>query len=438
MVKRVSKELGIPITSYEAGPIKNGHMLTKKLESKFDVIISQGETAAAIKDMVSIPVVSIETSIADFLSTLLQVKQYGGKVDLVNCKSLKNPANINSNKKFHTKGLVAKYTFEDIIGKSLKLQETIKVATKFGKTSSTILIEGETGSGKELFAQSIHNISSRKDGPFVAINCAALPASLLESELFGYEEGAFTGAKKGGKPGLFELAHRGTIFLDEIGEMPLSLQSRLLRVLQEKEVMRIGADYILNVDTRIIAATNLDLYKMVKQGKFREDLYFRLNILNFKIPPLRERKEDIDFLVKHFIKTMNLKHNTYVKDITEKGMSLLKRYAWPGNVRELEHFIEKMVILANTPVVDEQFIEHMITEYIMHDKKDIVEMSDACDSITVKVGQLKDMELQIIDTMSKIVKGDKSMLAEKLGISRTTLWKKLKELEETADTDYMM
>jgi len=205
----------------------------------------------------------------------------------------------------YKKGLVAKYSFDDIIGESKIIKDTINQAKKIGKTSTTILIAGETGTGKELFAQSIHNISPRKDGPFVAINCAALPENLLESELFGYEEGAFTGAKKGGKIGMFELAHGGTIFLDEVGEIPLSLQGRLLRVLQEREVLRVGGDYILNVDIRVIAATNVDLYEKVKEGKFREDLYFRLNILDLRLPSLRERKEDIPLLVMNFIEEMN-------------------------------------------------------------------------------------------------------------------------------------
>ena len=173
-----------------------------------------------------------------------------------------------------------------------------------------MLIEGETGSGKELFAQSIHNISSRRDGPFVAINCAALPENLLESELFGYEEGAFTGAKKGGKPGLFELAHGGTIFLDEISQISPKLQSRLLRVLQEKEVLRIGGDYILNIDARVIAATNHNLYQLVQKGEFREDLFFRINVLNLRVPPLRERKEDIPILVRHLLRLASQRHGT--------------------------------------------------------------------------------------------------------------------------------
>lgn len=335
----------------------------------------------------------------------------------------------------YKKGLVAKYNFDDITGESIAIKNTINQAKKIGKTNTTILITGETGTGKELFAQSIHNISPRKKGPFVAINCAALPENLLESELFGYEEGAFTGAKKGGKIGLFELAHGGTIFLDEIGEIPLSLQGRLLRVLQEREVLRVGGDYILNVDIRVIAATNFNLYKMVKEGKFREDLYFRLNILDLKLPPLRERKEDIPLLIKNFIAYMNEKHETNIEGVTESGMKLMKEYGWPGNVRELENFTEKMCILSNAPMIDEELVTQLLyhNQYLRdmgEDGDDTIAIGDN-NTIAVNMGKLKDIELQVIKEASKLVKGDKELLADKLGISRTTLWKRLKEIEDT-------
>jgi len=330
----------------------------------------------------------------------------------------------------YEKGLVAKYTVEDIIGESPAIKEAIEWMKKFAGTSSTILLEGETGSGKELFAQSIHNISERKEGPFVAINCAALPESLLESELFGYEEGAFTGAKKGGKQGLFELAHGGTIFLDEVGEIPLGLQSRLLRVLQEKEVLRIGGDYILNVDIRVIAATNIDLYKLVREGKFREDLFFRLNILNLKIPPLRERIEDIPLLTEEYIRVMNIKHKKEVIGIDIDGMKLLKRYPWPGNIRELVNFVEKMVILSEEPIINNNLIEQLLRGHGAY--QDIMSEGDFdnVETITIEVSTLKEMELQIIDKLSERFDGDKIEMAEKLGISRTTLWKRLKEKDK--------
>ena len=329
----------------------------------------------------------------------------------------------------YKKGLVAKYSFDDIIGESKIIKDTINQAKKIGKTSTTILIAGETGTGKELFAQSIHNISPRKDGPFVAINCAALPENLLESELFGYEEGAFTGAKKGGKIGMFELAHGGTIFLDEVGEIPLSLQGRLLRVLQEREVLRVGGDYILNVDIRVIAATNVDLYEKVKEGKFREDLYFRLNILDLRLPSLRERKEDIPLLVMNFIEEMNAKHGTKIKEVTEPAMELLKEYDWPGNIRQLENFTEKMCILSNSPIINETLVEQLLNGGLYKTEGPNIGQGNSGETITLDICNIKDIELQIIKEANKLFKGNKTLLAEKLGMSRTTLWKRLKEIE---------
>lgn len=330
----------------------------------------------------------------------------------------------------YKKGLVARYNFSDIKGESLIIKNTIKQAKMIAKTNTTVLILGETGSGKELFAQSIHNFSSRSKGPFVAINCAAMPENLLESELFGYEEGAFTGAKKGGKPGIFELAHGGTIFLDEISEIPLSLQGRLLRVLQEREVLRIGGDYILNVNIRVITATNANLFNLMKEGKFRQDLYFRLNILDLRIPPIRERKEDLSILVNEMIQKMNSKHNTSIENISENAMQLLLGYGWPGNVRELENFTEKMCVLSDKNIINEELVRRLLENYSGYSfqEKEPIENPD---KITVNLGNLKDIENQVIMQANKLFKNDKNYLAEKLGISRTTLWKKLKELEKS-------
>lgn len=329
------------------------------------------------------------------------------------------------------KGLFAKYTFNDIIGESEAIKTCISHAKVIGKTNTTVLINGETGSGKELIAQSIHNISTRQKGPFVALNCAAMPESLLESELFGYEEGAFTGARKGGKPGLFELAHGGTIFLDEVSEIPLSLQGRLLRVLQEREVLKVGGDNIINVNIRVIAATNADLIKLVKDGKFRQDLYFRLNILDLRIPSLRERKKDIPILVNSFIEKMNSKHNTTIKGISVESNELLMDYDWPGNIRELENLCEKMCILSADTIIRKDLIYQLFLNngFYTEDDTKIKDGNDYSNSITVKLGNLKDIEYQIIKKANEIFDGDKTALAEKLGLSRTTLWKKLKEME---------
>ncbi|HWQ30435.1 MAG TPA: sigma 54-interacting transcriptional regulator, partial [Negativicutes bacterium] len=240
------------------------------------------------------------------------------------------------------KGHIGKYRFEDIIGSSPSMASAIDTSKKIAKADLSILIQGESGTGKELFASAIHNESRRASGPFLAVNFSALPEDLVESELFGYEEGAFTGAKKGGKKGLFEQADKGTIFLDEIGDTSLKIQARLLRVLQEKEIMRVGGSEIIPVNVRVIAATNRDLFKMCQKGSFREDLYYRLKKLCLKTPPLRDRKEDIDTLVSHFL----TKNNRTDLSVSEDAMELLHSYDWPGNVRELENTIEYMVTVS--------------------------------------------------------------------------------------------
>lgn len=246
-------------------------------------------------------------------------------------------------KQMHAKGFIAKYTFKDILTISPIMIELKEMAVLYATTDSSVLIQGESGTGKELFSQSIHCHSRRSSGPFVAVNCAAIPEHLLESELFGYEGGAFTGAKKEGKQGLFELAHKGTIFLDEIGEIPKALQARLLRVLQEKEIMRVGGDKIIPIDIRIISATNKNLEKKMEQGEFREDLYYRLNVFNLKIPPLRERKEDIIVLAMAFLERFSTDLDSPA--IARELKSSLVVYDWPGNIRELYNIMERLSLM---------------------------------------------------------------------------------------------
>lgn len=322
----------------------------------------------------------------------------------------------------YRKGLVAKFSIHDIVAQSQVMQELLKRTRKFGATDATVLISGESGTGKELFAQSLHTFSSRRNGPFVAVNCAALPENLLESELFGYEEGAFTGAKKGGKLGLFELAHGGTIFLDEIGTITLNLQARLLRVLQEKEVRRVGGDRIVPVDVRIIAATNVNLKQMVEQMKFRQDLYFRLNVLNIKIPPLRERKEDIPHLVNHFLRIYNNKLNKEIKEFAPELWQWFLQYDWPGNVRELENIVERCVVITEGRAVDADYLDSISEEVA----ECLSETESTKYDLKLKTARLADMEYEIIRQLQDVVK-NKSELAKILGISRTTLWKKTKE-----------
>lgn len=240
--------------------------------------------------------------------------------------------------------LKARYTCDDIIGRSPAILWAKEQARRAAETPATVLLRGESGTGKELFAHAIHNASARRKGQFVRVNCAALAENLLESELFGYEEGAFTGAVKGGKKGLFEEANGGTIFLDEIGEISPALQSKLLRVLQEKEIVRVGGTRPIPVDVRVIAATNANLEEKVKAGTFREDLYYRLNVIPIYIPPLRERKEDIPLLVEHLLFKLNQEFGRQVSKVDEKAMEILVNYHWPGNVRELENFLGRAMI----------------------------------------------------------------------------------------------
>ncbi|MDK2954825.1 MAG: hypothetical protein PWQ57_321 [Desulfovibrionales bacterium] len=322
----------------------------------------------------------------------------------------------------HSKGLVARRSFGDIIGSSQAIRKTVERARRFSATSVSVLIEGETGAGKELFAHSVHNASDRAQGPFVAINCAALPESLLESELFGYEEGAFTGAKKGGKAGLFELAHNGTIFLDEIGEISSLLQSRLLRAINEKEILRIGGGRIIHVDVRVIAATNKNLYKLVLDGRFRRDLYFRLDLLNLTLPPLRERAEDIDDLARSFIPLKNAAHGRNMPLLSKTSLRRLQAYSWPGNVRELEYFLEKLVVLYDDCEDFDRFVAETLREH-MERREDAVCGEESADTVTLRVGSMKDMQAQIVASLLERNGGNKGGLAKQLGVSRTTIWK---------------
>lgn len=322
------------------------------------------------------------------------------------------------------KGFTAKNTFSNIIGNSKPIRETIEKAKFYAKTNSNILISGETGVGKEIFAQSIHNYSFRLNGPFVAINCAALPENLLESELFGYEEGAFTGSRKGGKVGLFEMAHQGTIFLDEIGEISLALQARLLRVIQEKEVIRIGGDRVIPVDIRIVAATNKILEERIPHS-FRDDLYYRLNVLQLTIPSLRERKEDILPLFIQFLKQhLNISH--YNDDIDEHTLQVLTTYSWPGNIRELQNVAERFAVLFNNDVrFNSSLLRELLVGSIGEDKlfKDILRQYN-WESLEKLKG--KDISQELIEKLERVFPGQKNKIAEKLGISRTTLWRNAK------------
>ncbi|SHI40610.1 Transcriptional regulator containing PAS, AAA-type ATPase, and DNA-binding Fis domains [Dethiosulfatibacter aminovorans DSM 17477] len=322
--------------------------------------------------------------------------------------------------KLSEKGLVAKMSFKDIIGESDGIRRAINLSRNYSRVDSTILITGESGSGKEVFAQSIHNSSRRKTKPFVAVNCAALAPSLLESELFGYVEGAFTGARKKGKTGLFELAHTGTLFLDEIGEMDSVLQTRLLRAIQEKEIMKIGDDRIIPVDVRIIAATNKDLLDEVDRGEFREDLYYRLNVLRVKIPPLRERKKDIVVLAENYSDYLCGKYGFKRLVIDDEVADMFEEYRWPGNIRELQNIIERMVVFNQDNDMNDLDMKTLIIQSFegrgrQRQEEIEIDMSRS----------LEDIEKQIIQRVLKEEKFNKTRTAERLGINRTTINRKL-------------
>ncbi|NLO24946.1 MAG: sigma 54-interacting transcriptional regulator [Clostridiales bacterium] len=310
---------------------------------------------------------------------------------------------------------IARFRFNDIIGQSSALQEAIRISKNYALTDASVLIAGETGSGKEMFAQSIHNASKRRKGAFVAVNCAALPETLLESELFGYVEGAFTGANRKGRTGLFEAAHGGTIFLDEISEMCYSSQGRLLRVLQEKYIVRLGSHKIIPVDVRIIAATNRDLQELVRDGKFRQDLYYRLNVLNLTIPPLRERKGDAIILLKHFL-------NTYGLDISfsNDAISFLKSYQWYGNVREVNNLADRIAATKTGSIVTRNQIERLLDSNNLATGSIIVAPSSS-------KPREKKQEEEIMEAIRQ-ANGHMGNAAAILGINRSTLWRRIKKL----------
>lgn len=306
----------------------------------------------------------------------------------------------------------AKKSFDHLIGNSSTLQETIRQAKKFSKTESAVLIEGETGTGKEVFAQGIHNHSPRQHEPFIAINCAALSENVLESELFGYVKGAFTGATTEGKIGIFEAAHKGTIFLDEIGEISLSFQAKLLRVLQEKEITRLGDTKTIPVDVRIISATNRNLVKMVEQREFREDLYYRLDVLHLKLPPLRARQEDIKDLTLSF-----LNQSKKTLKISTAALDLLATYHFPGNIRQLQNIAERMMALCEDSRIDAPLVRS-----ILENEPHFLKTTE----LNTESSSISDVEKQLITRTLIKYNNNKTLAAEELQISKSTLWRKLK------------
>lgn len=313
-----------------------------------------------------------------------------------------------------------KITLDNIISESEIMEHTKQKALIASKSNSTVLITGESGTGKELFARAIHNHSDRADNTFVTVNCAAIPDNLLESELFGYEEGAFTGAKKGGKLGKFEIAHKGTIFLDEIGDMSLHLQGKLLRVLQERELDKIGGKSNILIDVRVIAATNKNLVELVEKGQFREDLYYRLNVIPITLPALRQRKDDIPLLIDYMIKEYAHKLNKDVIGIEDDAKKTLIDYSWPGNVRELQNVIEYSINMSDSSLLNLDIIPNNIKSKYYDEKSNKYE----------EIRTLEDLEKEEISkalNKFKHYKKDKELVAKSLGISRATLYRKLEK-----------
>ena len=321
--------------------------------------------------------------------------------------------------------LKARYSFADIVGESDTMRAAINKARKASSTPATVLLRGESGTGKELFAHAIHNESSRSERKFIRVNCSSLSDSLLESELFGYVEGAFTGAKKEGKKGLFEEADGGTIFLDEIGKISDNLQVKLLRVLQEKEIVRVGDTRPVKIDVRIICATNINLERAVQEGKFREDLYYRLNVIPIKIPPLRERKEDIESLVRHTIRKFNQEYGRAVQGIEPEALEILQDYNWPGNVRELENIIGQAMIHMN---LDEEYIAEHHLPVLREDRIETPEV-EPISSTSLEDHSLKEIieetEKKLIIKALNKTEGNRTEAAKNLGIAVRSLYYKM-------------
>ncbi len=343
---------------------------------------------------------------------------------------------INNMKKLVNRlgGAHATFTFDSIIGQHSKLYRTVKAARQAASNSSHVVIQGESGTGKELLAQAIHNRSPRKDGPFLALNCAALPRDLIASELFGYVPGAFTGAGSKGRPGKFEMASGGTLFLDEIGDMPLDQQASLLRVLQDNKISRLGSDRVIPVDARIICATNKNLFEEVNKGNFRQDLYYRLNVIHIFVPPLREREDDIRILFNHFLDKIGRKLDYAIRTVDPDVITALRRYSWPGNVRELENMVEKMINAADRGVITPA---HLPKEIAIPRQSPEPATAPERAAETNERGTLKEMvarnERRIILELLHQHQGNISRIARSMGVSRNTLYRKMHQYEISKD-----
>jgi transcriptional regulator with PAS, ATPase and Fis domain len=391
--------------------------------SRLPYTISNGETnlcelcCVNHKEMISMRVpIYNEGEIVGAMAKTLFLDMEAARIMVQHMNNLQNSNSVEKHAKYY-----GKYTLDDIVGNSQNIVRIKTLCAQVANNVSNVLIIGESGTGKELFAHAIHNSGYRRNNPFVRINCACIPQNLLESELFGYEEGSFTGAKKGGKIGKFELAHEGTIFLDEIGELPLMMQAKLLSFLQEREFERIGGSKLIQSDVRIIAATNTDLVEAIAQGSFREDLYYRLNVVSILIPPLKNRLDDIEILIKHFISKINQKLGTAIAEVDEESLALLKSYEWPGNIRELENIIERAINLASLDrqkIIQAQYLPTLQTGKFFNHFEEL--------SLNQAV---EDLEYQMISETLRRNNYNKAVTARSLNIHPSVLYRKLKKYE---------
>jgi len=405
------------------GDVTSHHISDVLQQSEILEVLS---TSQVVKDMV------VSYKNRTLLMNTLPIYVNGGYNGIVAIFSDAETLRQQENKirrKMNYKADIAKYHFSNIIGRSEQTMKAITKAKKFARSDSNVLILGESGTGKELFAQSIHNGSSRRNHPFIAINCAAIPENLLESEFFGYNDGAFTGAKKGGNPGLFELAHNGTVFLDEIGEIPLSMQAKLLRVLQENVVRRLGSSTAIPINVRVISATNVNLIEEVKNGNFRMDLYYRIGVLNLFLPKLSNRRGDIPLLVRSFTAKKYPAFLPLVEEVLNDIVPLLEAHEWYGNIREFENTMERMFAYIETPEIVKT------KEVINHLNEAIEENHLLLDEVNFENSSyqevIKDIEISKIKEVLEKTNGNKKEAAEILGISRSTLWRRLNDQVKT-------
>lgn len=375
--------------------LQSGQEIVGKIHtiSKMNLTVSAAFTPVVVNDHISGVVIT--------LSDITQIQKLENQI----------------RRSLSEKGLRAKYTFDDIIYESECIRTTIDTAYKYAASDSNIIIVGETGTGKELFAQSIHNASTRKNGPFVAINCAALPENLLESELFGYVEGAFTGTSKGGKMGLFEQAHGGTLFLDEIGEISMSTQTKLLRVLQEREVRRIGDNKVISVNVRIISATNRSINQMAEKGDFRKDLMYRLDVLRIFLSPLRQRGKDVELLFLHLLKQQRKTIDSPYPKITPTALLALHDYPFDGNIRELNNIVERANVICSDDIINKETLLQALYPQ---------DLADSVLPVPVSPLPLQNEESSIIWALGES-NGNQTKAAKLLGIDRSTLWRKLQK-----------